>query len=429
MRKTPRSIAVAALMRVENNGFSNLVMKDIFDGKTDARDRAFCSAVVYGTLSRIVTLDFVLQSCLQKPLAKLDPEIRAILRSGLFQLKYLNSVSDFAAVDESVKLAKVFGKSSAAGLVNAVLRRSASLDAEALAADLPQREKLSVLYSADVSVVDLLCEQYPEKAEEILSATLCAPRCHLRVNTLKTDADGALSALKAQGISAEKGSVSGSLVADSAAGITSSMAFEDGLIRIQGIWSQYAVAALGARAGDTVFDVCAAPGGKSLSAAQDMGNAGRVLAMDISESRLALIGDAARREGVKIVETKQNDATVFDSDLGEADRVLCDVPCSNLGMMASKPELRSRPIANGELTAIQYDILCASARYVKKGGRLVYSTCTVDKRENSGVVDRFLARQPSFRVVEREDGSRYAEFLPDLTDNSGFFVACLERMW
>ena len=438
MSNTARAAAVSALVRTENSGYSNLVMKSAPLEQLSAEDRAFCTSIVYGTLSRIYTLDAVLLRCTDRPLEKLDAPVRAILRSGLYQISYMNSVPDHAAVDESVKLAKSFKKSSAAGFVNAVLRRAARIDTQQMLRGIKDPAlSASVKFSVHPSLAKMLAEQYPDKWEGMLEAAFAPPEYFVRVNTLKTDLPAAEQLLKQAGARVERCFLPGALRIDSASAALKLQ--QRGLVGIQGLWSQYAAASVRCREGERVFDMCAAPGGKSAAMAQHMNNNGEILAFDKSEKRLETARGLFEREGIEIVKTCAADASVFEPSRGYADAVLCDVPCSGYGMLAYKPELRQKPPEDfAQLPQLQYAILCAGAKYVKKGGRLVYSTCTVNRTENEQVVRRFLAENSGFKVcaplalpeiyASDAQASEFTAILPQDASRAGFFAATMERV-
>jgi len=433
--KDPRRAAVTALMREEEGGYANLVLNQVlkdFDGTP--RDRAFCAAVFYGTVERLITLDYLLQPFLKKPLARLDREVRAILRCGLYQARYMESVPVSAAVNESVALTRGMGNASACGMVNAVLRRAA---ARSLAAEnWPDEEtRLSVQYSVSPAIARLLHEAEPDECEEILRVSFTPPPLCVRVNTLRTDAASLQTALAEQGVAARSGAVPNSLFLEGAGDPTRSALFQAGAFHVQGAASQCACAALGAKPGETVLDLCAAPGGKSATLAQEMQNRGTLLARDRARNRLSLMESTFRRLGITCARVEPGDAAVYDAALVGADAVLCDVPCSGLGVLAKKPDIRLKTLDTlPALLDTQRAILETAARYVRPGGRLVYSTCTLNPAENAGVVRPFLARHPEFTAQRPPcvpDGAVLSEHLmtlfPHRTGTDGFFVAFLTK--
>lgn len=432
----PRRAAVAALMKQERDGYANLVLRhalDSFDG--GARERAFFSAVFYGTVERMVTLDWLLQKFLKKPLAKLDAPVRAILRSGLYQARYMDSVPVHAAVNESVALTRRVGKASAAGMVNAVLRRAAQIDLSGERFP-DETTRLSVAYSVSPQLARLLWEKCPARCEEILQASFVQPPLCVRANTLQTDLSALEAAFAGEGISTRRGSVPDSLYLSYQGDIATHPLFQRGAFHVQGEASQLACAALCPKPGDTVLDLCAAPGGKSATLAQYMQNKGTLLACDAAQNRLPLVDQAWKRLGVICGETRQNDASVYSADIPMADAVLCDVPCSGLGVLAKKPDIRLKTLEGlPELVRLQRAILETASRYVKSGGRLVYSTCTLNPDENAGVVRAFLAAHSEFCPHDVDivlpgatKDDNFLTLYPQDTGTDGFFIALLERL-
>lgn len=432
-----REAAVQALVRTEAGGYSNLVLKSQlarFAGT--AQEKAFAAAVFYGAVERKNTLDYCLGKFLQKPLSRLDAPVRAILRAGLYQAKYMQSVPVHAAVSESVALCRRMKKASAAGLVNAVLRRAAAVDVGKEAFE-SETQRLCVQYSVSQPVAVLLQTQLPAYAERLLAASFEKPALAVRVNTLKTTPQALSDSLAAHGVAAKPGRVANSLLLEGAGDVAALPEFCEGLFHVQSEASQAACAALAPRPGEKVLDVCAAPGGKSATLAQYMENRGVLFSRDAAQNRVPLIDEALARLGVSCANTACADARVYDAALEQADAVLCDVPCTGLGVLAKKPDIRYKSLEGAEeLYAVQRAILHTCAGYVKPGGRLVYSTCTVAPQENQAAVRAFLAGRPGFRLrpvgcaipgALEEDGM--ATLLPFFTQTDGFFIASLERLW
>ena len=433
-----RRTAVEALLHQEKAGYSNLVL----DGRLrrsglTGRDKAFCTAIFYTVLEHQITLDWQLRQCLNRPVARLDPPVRAVLRAGLAQIVYMQ-VPPAAAVNESVSLVRQLGCSSAAGLVNAVLRRAPSKDPSK--AKFPNRAaRLSVQYSVAEPIVRLYLAAYPTHTEELLRsfASPCRETA-LRVNTLRTTAKQLAERLTSEGVPCRPGPLPDSLLAVFDGSPAQSDAFAEGLFHVQGLSSQLAALSLGAQPGQKVLDLCAAPGGKTLLLAQQMENTGRLCSRDASENRVALIQRALERCGVECADTACADASVWQPDLREADRVLCDVPCSGLGVLRKKPDLRYKELADlPALCLLQAKILDTAARYVKRGGRLVYSTCTLNPQENEYQLEQFLSGEagarfrllePSYRPARAQTGPFGMTVFPDETGFDGFFIATLERL-
>ena len=433
----PRAAAAAALVHQEQGGYSNLVLDaELSRSGLQGRDRAFASAIFYTTLERQATLDYILSRFLPKGLAKLDPPVRAILRSGLAQARYMQ-VPVPAAVNESVKLVRAFGKSSAAGLANAVLRKACAYDLDtAVFAD--EVERLMVLGSAGRDVAAFLRQYYPEEALTILSSPADGGKTALRVNPLHTTPAALADALSKAGVEAKPGLVPGSLLADFAGSPADTEWFQRGDFHVEGQASQLAALCLGAKPGETVIDLCAAPGGKTLALAQEMQDKGRLISCDRTPQRVGLIQTAARRMGLGCIETAVNDAAVPNPAFPAADRVLADVPCSGLGILGKKPDIRYKTLDEArrrELLDTQRAILDCAAGYLKPGGRLVYSTCTIHPEENQDQVRAFLARRPDFRVVEpdvalpagMEQGPCGLLSVPGRTGMDGFFICVMQR--
>lgn len=432
-----RYTAARCLMRIEGDGFSNLTLKQELAGIENERDAAFCTALVYGTVSRLRTLDFVLTGLCAKPLDRLDAEIRAILRSGAYQLLYMSRVPAHAAVSESVALAYAFKKRSAAGLVNAILRAVPRFDFGRLDRIADPVRRLAVRWSSSDDVARLLIDQYGElRAGQMLEATLEPQHRYIRVNSLAGDPDETLRLLCDGGFRLEPTFVPGVWRQTDGLPLQKSPLFADGRVAIVGLWSAAAAHALSPQPGDKTIDCCAAPGGKTAILAELMRNTGELFACDVQPARLRLLRETCRRlkAGARVMLA---DAAVFCPTLGGADGVLCDVPCSGLGMLAAKPELRYKKAGElAGLPALQRAILENAARYVKTGGRLVYSTCTVNTAENEGVTAAFRAAHPELRPVMpavfaghplQTDGSVIN--LPLTAGEHGFYVATFQKMW
>ncbi len=431
-----RALTVQALVKQEQSGYSNLVL-DAALKKNDlpARERAFASAVFYGVVERQITLDFCLSQCVKKPLNKLDAPVRAILRSGLYQARYLNTPVS-AAVNESVKLTRSFGKASASGFVNAVLRKAIAVQPEK-AAFKNETQRLSVLYSVSRPVADFFLKHYPQDAEALLQVSFQRPAVAIRPNPLRCTVPELTRVLTEAGCNVEPGWVPDSLLVQFHGSPADTEAFQQGMFHVQGQSSQLAALSLDAQPGQKAADLCAAPGGKTLTIAQQMAGQGSLFSRDAAENRVPLIEQAARRCGLENVTVAQAEASAFDTALEGCDRVLCDVPCTGLGTLAKKPDIRYKDLRDLEpLHTLQARILQTASRYVKQGGRLVYSTCTLDPAENGDIVRDFLKKNPDYRICQpklvppgalMEDGMM--TILPSRTPGfDGFFIATLERL-
>ena len=409
MADLARKAAYDALMRIEKDGaFSNLVSAKLRE--LDTLDASFATALCMGVLEKRRALDFLIARYAQKLPEK---ELLALLRLGTFQIFYMDRVPDSAACNETVACARSLFGAKRAGFVNAVLR-SLCREKETARACL-EKQPAEIRLSFGDGVASLLYTQYPDDAERIMQAFDEKQPLRLRVNTLKADAASLAERL---GATADGNMLT---VVEKQADAVRGLA--DGEYFVQSFGSQMAVRMLDAQAGDTVFDVCACPGGKSLGAAIDMQNRGLVRSTDIHGNKLPLIQKSAKTLGISIIETAVHDARETDEDLiGKADKVICDVPCSGLGVIGSKPEIRYKdPAEFAELYPTQKKILASCAQYVKAGGTLVYSTCTLNKTENEHVVQGFLSEHKDFVLAEEHT------CLPFDGSGEGFYAAKLIR--
>lgn len=434
-----RTVAVKMLLKMEDSdSYSNILLDAVLnENQLEGKERAFAAALFYGAVERRLTLDHVIRSSSNIPFEKLDRTAVAILRAGLYQLLYMPSVPESAAVNESVKLCKRLKVFSAQGFVNAMLRSFIRGGKRISYSGLGFNERLSVEYSCPLWLVEQLLEQYGEEnTRSVLSTSIGKPPVYIRVNTLKTTAADLIKALAKEKVTAKR--VEGmehTLMLDRLGDVEKSAAFRAGLYHVQDISSQLCCQTLRPVVNETVLDVCAAPGGKSFTMAQLMGNNGRLYSLDLHDMRVGLIEDGAQRLGIRIISVMQNDAAQFNEGLPMADRVLCDVPCSGFGVIRRKPEIKYKDKAEVEgLPAIQRQILETSSKYVKVGGTLVYSTCTLNRAENDEVAEWFAQRHPEFAPivqplpVKDAENSYKRTFFPSENGGDGFFTASFRRI-
>ena len=431
-----RKLAVDCLVKVEQSGFSNLVLSSMLDSHSlNAQDKAFASKLFYGTVERKITLDYILQKHLSKPLKKLDKEVRAIMESGLYQILYMESVPDYAAINQAVGLCPAFKKTSAKGLVNAVLRKCVGFDIN------KERffdcaQMLSVTDSVGVAIVNIILRDYPDTAQDILESMFNTPKFTVKINTVKTTDEEFMRLLKENGVEYIETPLENALEIIHKGSVADIPGFKDGLFYVQGVTSQYAVNAAQITKDSKVLDLCAAPGGKSFAAAIQLSNTGSVTSCDPNVSRLKLIEDGAERLGIKNISTVQNRGEVYNENFDKYDVIICDVPCSGIGIIPKKPDLRYKSMDDVQnLACLQYDILSTASRYLAEGGRIVYSTCTINKAENENVVDKFLAQHRDFKLEKQHcpienviNNGEKVTFLPNLTGYDGFFVAVLKKI-
>ena len=429
-------LAAKALLRVSSGGFSNLVLDSMLEeAKLDQRDKAFASALFYGVLERRITIDILIKRYSSVPPEKLDPEAAEVLRMGFYQILYMNSVPDNAAVNESVELIKALGFPKASGFINGILRAFIRNGKNADFSRLPGIQRLSAEYSAPLWLCKKWCLEFgPQRTQKALRACLGAPPVYARANTVKAGADAVCTALCEEGAAARpEGNIPAAIIIDSAAP-QNTRAYKDGLFHVQDISSQLCAAALGARAGERILDVCAAPGGKTFTVAEIMENRGEIVACDLHAKRANLVKKGGERLGLDIITARANDATAFCEALGKFDRVLCDVPCSGLGVIRRKPEIRfKKPEDLTSLPKIQYRIAATSAKYLNEGGILVYSTCTLSKDENEDVVKRLIERDGLVPEKLPEELQKYSAdgfsvtLLPGEINSDGFYFARLRK--
>lgn len=445
----PRELAFQIIYRVAEKGeYSHIVLSEVLEEAKglEKRDRAFITRLCEGTLERIFTLDYILDRFSKTKAGKMKPVIRTILRMSLYQMLYMDRVPDSAVCNEAVKLTKKKGLLALSGFVNGVLRTIARNKAE-IGTDsfYPDRQAepvrfLGICYSLPEWLCDYFIKTYGmERAEQIAAGCLRNPATTVRVNETKISAECLRERLACKGIMAEAGPyVPGSLQISGYDSLEQIEEFRQGMFQVQDESSMLVAYAAGLKKDDFVVDVCAAPGGKALHAAQllELLGGGRVLARDLSKGKTALIEENKARCGTRNLTAEQWDALKPDEHLyGKADVVIADLPCSGIGILAKKPDIRCRMTkeAQKELSELQRNILSAVYRYVKPGGVLMYSTCTVNKEENEANV-AYLCRQFGFEIESLGDmlpeplkhevsADGTLQLLPGVHACDGFFIA------
>ncbi len=440
-----RKIAARALLRVnQDHGYSNIVWDQALHAAgLNERDSALAAALFYGVLERRKTLDYVISKHSKRGLDQIAPYTLECLRLGAYQLLYMDKIPPSAAVNESVRLVKESKEHKAFGFVNGVLR---SVERGGREIPLPNdpMDRLCVEYSCPRALAEHFMEDYgKDLAKDILASFLERQRLYIRVNTCKTTADALRERLTAEGIKVHACEIENCLLLENSGDLQRLASFQEGLFHVQDMASQLCVKALGLRPGGRLLDVCAAPGGKSFTAAQFMEDRGEVTALDLYPQRVGLIRQGAKRLGLSSICAKEGDAGTFDPALGFFDWVLCDLPCSGLGIIGKKPEIRYLYESAGynlvtnldKLAAKQYSLLCISAQYVKPGGVLLFSTCTLNRLENEGNANRFLDEHGDFAPLEilpyMERGysqpGHILTLLPHMHHTDGFFLAAFVK--
>ena len=417
-----RKIAVSVLLKIErDNSYSNITLGSYLkEYELSTEDKAFVSALVYGVLDRKITLDYVLSRFMKTPLKKTAPFTLQVLRTALYQIMFMDKIPDSAAVNEAVNLIKKSRESRNSGFVNGILR--SILRNDNLLTTGNSIKELSVRFSAPEWIVESFINDYGiETVEKLLEESVKPPPLSIRVNTLKTDKESLKSKFSEFGINCFDADCENALILEKGFDIGESPLYKKGFFYAQDTASQKAVNILSPKPDDRVLDMCAAPGGKSFTMASLMENKGEIIACDLYEQRVGLIKNSAERLGIDIINVRVCDATVYDENLGEFDCILCDVPCSGLGVIRRKPDIKYKPKTDfKDLEEIQYRILCNAVKYLKKGGKILYSTCTLRKAENEKLVIRFQKEYNNFQTVYEHT------YMPHIDKTDGFYCALLE---
>lgn len=444
-----RELVLDILLEIEKgNTYSHVLMRNVLD-KYDylaAREKAFIKRTVEGTLERRIEIDYILDRYSSTPVRRMKPLIRNLLRMSVYQILFMDGVPDSAVCNEAVKLAVKRKFQSLKGFVNGVLRNIAR-QRDSIA--YPDREKeglkyLSICYSMPEMIIAMWIAAFgQELTEKILKAMLAARPVTIRIKETLTEEEQEelLKAIEKAGIRLKKHPLlSYACELEHVEGVRSIPGFAEGLLTVQDVSSMLCVECAGIKNGDYVIDVCAAPGGKTVHAAIKAGEKGKVLARDLSEDKTAFIEENVERQGLKNVTTQVWDATLQDEANREsADVVIADLPCSGLGILGKKRDIKYNVTEEllTELPGLQKRILAAVWQYVRPGGALVYSTCTIHREENENVANWFLENHP----FEREDISGflpealkeeaakegYLQLLPGVHETDGFFIAKFRR--
>ena len=435
-QQTARSVALDALLACENQGAwsDGYLKKAIREAGLDSRDAGLCTRLCCGVLQNEMLLDTLLDRFAKPPVARMEPAVRGCLRLGLYQILFLDRVPDSAAVNESVSLARGRCRNPrAAGLVNAILRNLLrERESLAMPEDLPTR------YSHPAWLVEEFSKALSvEGVEDLLAADNGEVPTAAQVNTLRITPEALLERLKSEGVEAQPHPwLEGCLLLSGTGNLEALPSFQEGLFYIQDPAARLAVLASGVTAGQRVLDACAAPGGKSFAAAIQMAGEGSITSCDIHPKKVELIRSGAARLGISTLEAMVQDGKQCKAEwLNSFDTVLTDVPCSGLGIIRKKPDIRYKdPEPLLGLPRIQSEILNNCAQYVRPQGVLLYATCTVLERENSAVVADFLDKQKDFTLepftLPGPIGTVESGMLtlwPHIHGTDGFFFAKLRR--
>ncbi len=416
-----REIAMETLIEIlENKQFSHIYLKAVLDKYSylEKNERAFITRLVNGTVERMLQLDFIINSYSKTKVKKMKPLIRTIMRMAAFEIYYMDSVPDSATCNEYVKLAKKRGFAGLSGFVNGVLR-TISREKGKL-----EFKDLSVKYSMPQWIVDKWTSDYgKDKTEAILSGFLMPEELCIRVNLVKISREDLVHKLEGQGISIRIcDTLPSACYISNYDSLNSIPEFNQGLFYVQDYSSQMVPYKADVKATDLVIDVCAAPGGKALHVGE-IANDGQVIARDLTDAKVAIIQANIQRTGADNVTAQRWDATEFDPDSeNKFDVVIADLPCSGLGIIRKKPDIKYNQTEESlqELVKLQSDILDNVCKYVKAGGTLCYSTCTINKDENENQVENFLGSHSQFSVVEQ------VQLLPD-ENHDGVYICVMKK--
>ena len=447
-----REIALNILVKIHRKkGYINIILNEILEEeKVAIRDAALINEITYGVVRNRKKIDWIISQFCKKDFDKTPVWIKNILRMGVYQLLFLERIPDYAVCNESVKLAKKYGNSRLANFVNGILR---NINKNKDSIYWPDKDKepslyISTVYSHPCWIIERWLERFGfEDTIKICEANNKIPPLVIRTNTLKISRSDLKKALKDKNISVTEGIFAPeALYIKGLPNITKFPAYQEGLFQIQDEASMLVSHLVDPLAEELVIDVCSAPGGKTTHLAQLMNNQGTVLAFDVNQARLSIVEENCQRLGINIVKTLQNDATKLNLDfLGKADKVLADVPCSGLGVLRRKPDLKWQPFNTDrfqKLSRLQLQILSAASKYVKIRGKLIYSTCSTEPEENEEIVQKFLAKNPNFELenltdfikvrelkVYRSGQKKFLQIYPGLSnsDLDGFFMAKIRR--
>lgn len=443
-KKNVREIALNLLDSIEKNqSYSNLLLNHaIKRNHLQAKDTGLLTELTYGTLQRKMTLDFYLKPFLKKS-NKVESWVLQLLRLTIYQMVFLDKIPDHASIYEAVEIAKKRGHKGIAAMVNGVLRSMQRERLPSLNEIKDPIERLSIETSHPLWLVKRWVQQFGyEKTTAMLKINLTAPMQTARVNISKITREDCIKRLEDEGYHIEKSPIIPEAIKSFSGNLASSHSFKEGYLTIQDESSMLVAYALGIEQNDTVLDACAAPGGKSTHIAEMLNNSGEVISLDLHEHKVKLINEHVQRLGLENIKTKVLDSRQAEEHFEPEsfDRVLLDAPCSGLGVIRRKPDMKYTKKEQDlkDLRIIQQTLLNSVSSLVKKGGILVYSTCTVDREENENVVQTFLKNNPDFEedialksrmpeAVQPFIKGFDLQVLPQDFGSDGFYIACMRK--
>ncbi|MEW6189069.1 MAG: 16S rRNA (cytosine(967)-C(5))-methyltransferase RsmB [Actinomycetota bacterium] len=443
--KTAREAALEAICRVhETRSYANLILSRLLaESDLSKRDRALVTELVYGTLRNEGTLDWILSRFYPQKPSKIPEKALDILRLGCYQILYLDKIPNHAVCNEAVELAKKYFHPAMGGFVNAILRRIIR-EKERLPWPDYQDDPIGYIsfkHSHPRWIVEMWVEDFGlEETALLCQANNVRPRMVIRVNTFKISPSNLARRFESEGLKISPSWLPEALIVEDMGNVTELTEFKEGLFLLQDESSILVGHIVDPKPGEVILDTCAAPGGKTTHLAQLMGNEGRIIAVDIHQSRLRLVKDNCSRLGIKNVQIIQGDST----RLGEVvekpvDKVLVDAPCSGLGVLARRPDARWRktPQQIDELSILQSRLLDSASKFVKRKGVLVYSVCTISKKESEQVMKGFLKKHPEFSLedissflpppLRAEMPLKFIQLLPHRHGTDGLFVCRFKK--
>ena len=441
----PRQIALTILYKIDKeNAYSNIALDEELRKNRkllNEKDIGLISEIVYGTTTWKLTIDTIIKKYSKLKMEKLSKWILNILRMGIYQIVFLDKIPKSAAVNESVNLAKRYGHPASANFVNAILRKIEKKDFEKMFQIKESIQRIVLTTSTpDWIVQNLLKEKTSQEVEEICRVSSQKPNLAIRINTLKTNKEDIIKELNKLQIDVKQGILEDFLVVEKVKQIERLEIFRQGLCTIQDESAGLAALALKPTEGERVLDACSAPGGKTSYLAQLMKNKGKIEAWDIHPHRTKLVEETAKRLGIQIIQTKVKDATLKEENIEKFDKILLDVPCLGIGVIRRKPDIKwkHKETDIDEITKIQKMILQNCSEYLKEGGELVYSTCSILQEENENIIYNFLEKNKNFIIVpiqidNKNEFSKYREkegyikIYPN-KETDGFFICKLKKI-
>ena len=440
-----REVALKILYKIDKDeAYSNILLNDMINKNKEIlnkKDISLISEIVYGVTTWRLTIDEIIKKHSRIKIKKISPWILNILRESVYQIVFLDKIPKSAAVNEGVNLAKKYGNRGSIGFVNAILRNVDKKDYKEFFDKKDQLDKISKTMSMPKWIIEELKNEGLDnnKIFEICKSSNIRPKVSIRVNELKTNKEKLKEILNEEGIEANDGILDDFLVLEKLSGIEKLESFKKGLFTVQDEVAGLTALVLNPSSGENVLDSCSSPGGKTTYLAELMKNEGNIEAWDIHEHRTKLVEQNAKRLGIKIIRTKVEDASIYKEEYkNKFDKILLDVPCLGIGVLRRKPDKKKKKNSEDidNISKIQFNILNTCSKYLKEEGELVYSTCSIFKKENRKIVEKFLNENSNFELKELKIKEKF--FLKYLVKNKflevyqnektdGFFICKIGR--